>query len=289
MNKYKTAAVFREALDSKLKSISDKQNIDIQRLRRDVAFDRFLIRLFRMPSPPWALKGGYAMQLRTDSARATKDVDIAIKEAKLFSEDKDTRDQAIRTTLAQQAAIDVGDFFTFLITGPTTDLNGPPEGGIRFNVEARLADRTFQKFILDIGVGDVWSDSLEELESSDLLKFAGFEPQKLLAIPKEQQFAEKLHAYTLPRPADKPNSRVKDLIDMNLLIKEGMDTDQIFTVISSTFQKRNTHELNLTLSPPPTTWGASFTSMAIECNLDQNIDVGFKIVEDYVKKIKPTT
>jgi hypothetical protein len=31
-----------------------------------------------------------------------------------------------------------------------------------------------------------------------------------MAISKEQQFAEKLHAYTVPRP-DAPNSRVKDL------------------------------------------------------------------------------
>jgi hypothetical protein len=285
VNKYRNASIFREALESKIDSLAKKLAVDVDRLRRDVAFDRFLVRLFTMPSPPWALKGGYAMQLRTDSARATRDVDMALKDAKLFSEDKTERAQAIRAELAKQAALDLGDFFTFLITGPTSDLSGPPEGGIRFNVEARLDDRTFQKFILDIGAGDVWSDPLEELESSDLLKFAGFEPTKFLAIPKEQQFAEKLHAYTLPRPDARPNSRVKDLIDMNLLIGEGMNEKQLSTALNSTFERRNTHQLNLTLAPPPTTWGASFTSMAIECDLDPNIDVGFKIVSDYLKKL----
>lgn len=287
--KYKDASKFREALENKIVSKANKENLEVERLRRDVAFDRFLVRLFKMATPPWALKGGYAMQLRTDNARTTKDVDIALKEAKLFSENVDERRSAIRAELAKQAAIDLGDYFSFLITDPSVkDLSGPPEGGFRFNVEARLADRTFQKFILDIGSGDVWSDSLEELESSDILKFAGFEPQKLLAIPKEQQFAEKLHAYTLPRPEDRPNSRVKDLIDMNLLIDEGMDQQKLYQSINATFQKRNTHELNLTLAPPPNFWGDSFTSMAIECNLNKDLDQGFIYVSEYVKKIKTT-
>jgi len=37
-------------------------------------------------------------------------------------------------------------------------------------------------------------------------------------IAREQQFAEKIHAYTLPRSAT--NSRVKDLVDMALLISD---------------------------------------------------------------------
>jgi hypothetical protein len=35
-----------------------------------------------------------------------------------------------------------------------------------------------------------------------------------MAISKQQQFAEKLHAYMARRP-DAPNSRVKDLVDMS--------------------------------------------------------------------------
>jgi hypothetical protein len=38
-------------------------------------------------------------------------------------------------------------------------------------------------------------------------------------ISQEQQFAEKVHAYTLPRKT--PNSRVKDLVDILLLIENG--------------------------------------------------------------------
>ena len=83
MSKYKNAATFRAALEDRISNHSKKSGKDIPRLRRDVAFDRLLVRLFKMPSPPWALKGGYAMQLRIESARTTKDVDLALKEAAL--------------------------------------------------------------------------------------------------------------------------------------------------------------------------------------------------------------
>lgn len=284
MKKYTNATAFRTAIEDRISAISKKNQVDVQRLRRDVAFDRFLVRLFEMSSPPWALKGGYAMQLRTESARATKDVDLAVRDAELFSKDEKRQHQALQKILVEQANIDLGDFFSFLVTGPITDLNLPPEGGARFHVEARIADRTFEKFHLDIAAGDVWSNPLEQLESSDVLKFAGFEPKKLPAIPKEQQFAEKLHAYTLPRPENRPNSRVKDLIDMNLLIEQGMDEKQLFIVLNKTFERRNTHPLNLTLALPPATWGATFTSMAVDCDLNPDINVGFKIVADYLKK-----
>ena len=36
---------------------------------------------------PWVLKGGYAMELRMNVARTTKDIDLAIKESKLLSKD----------------------------------------------------------------------------------------------------------------------------------------------------------------------------------------------------------
>ena len=42
-------------------------------------------------------------------------------------------------------------------------------------------------------------------------------------ISAEQQFAEKLHAYTLPR-LERVNTRTKDLIDMVLLIRRETST-----------------------------------------------------------------
>jgi len=52
---------------------------DLQRMRRQAAFDRLLCRLFHEPDAPWLLKGGYAMELRIQAARTTRDVDLAIR------------------------------------------------------------------------------------------------------------------------------------------------------------------------------------------------------------------
>lgn len=75
--RYTTTAAFRRALEDRLQDIAGKESVDLQRLRRQVAFDRFLARLFHATQPgalPWVLKGGYAMELRIKTARTTKDI-----------------------------------------------------------------------------------------------------------------------------------------------------------------------------------------------------------------------
>jgi hypothetical protein len=72
---YKTAGAFRAALEARLQTRARDEKTDLQRLRRQVAFDRLLARLFSKGSKanyPWVLKGGYAMELRIRSARTTR-------------------------------------------------------------------------------------------------------------------------------------------------------------------------------------------------------------------------
>jgi hypothetical protein len=44
---YATAAAFRRALEERLKQTAQAEQVDINRLRRQVAFDRLLARLFQ--------------------------------------------------------------------------------------------------------------------------------------------------------------------------------------------------------------------------------------------------
>jgi hypothetical protein len=81
VKQYKTAGAFRTALETRLQTRAQVERTDLQRLRRQVAFDRFLARLFpKGPKGtyPWILKGGYAMELRIRSARTTKDIDLTL-------------------------------------------------------------------------------------------------------------------------------------------------------------------------------------------------------------------
>jgi hypothetical protein len=91
------------------------------------------------------------------------------------------------------------------------DLTAAPYGGARYPVEARMDARIFARFHLDVGIGDVVMRPLETVACQDWLGFAGIQGPQVQMIPREQQFAEKIHAYTLLRSAE--NSRVKDLVD----------------------------------------------------------------------------
>jgi hypothetical protein len=76
-----SAGAFRTALETRLQMGARAETTDLQRLRRQVAFDRFLARMFsKGPKAAylWLLKGGYAMELRMHAARTTKDIDSTL-------------------------------------------------------------------------------------------------------------------------------------------------------------------------------------------------------------------
>src|SRR5579863_4989141 len=133
---YHSAADFRRALEERLQHIARKEAIDLQRIRRELAFDRMLARLFHDQEPgklPWALKGGYAMELRISSARATKDIDLTFRVANPGELSNDT----LLQKLQDSAVADIGDFFVYTVGEPMADLEAAPYGGARFPVEAR--------------------------------------------------------------------------------------------------------------------------------------------------------
>src|SRR5260370_39224027 len=101
--------------------------------------------------------------------------------------------------LQSAAGISLGDWFEFTVGPASMDLTAAPYGGARYPVEARMDERVFARFHLDAGVGDVVMRPLETIVCRDWLGFAGIESSRVLMIAREQQFAEKIHAYTLPR------------------------------------------------------------------------------------------
>lgn len=210
---FQSATSFRKSLEARLLNYSQKSNIDLERLRRKVAFDRLLARFFDYSNPQWLLKGGYGLELRFAYARATKDIDLALVDRIAF----EITEELILELLQERAERPIDDYFTFQISAALKVLEGPPEGGFRFPVTSIVDGRKFVNFHVDVGVGDALVEPSEIIEGEDWLGFAGIAQAKICAISKEQQFAEKLHTYTKPR-IDSDNSRAKDLADMILLI-----------------------------------------------------------------------
>lgn len=277
---YKTAAAFRVALDTRLATLAKERGMPLHTLRLKVVIERLLARLFQSTSPTWLLKGGYAMELRyRPHARTTKDIDLTMRNSASASA-KEKLIEEIRDQLQEKAAIDLEDYFQYRIGSAKMELQGAPEGGARFPCDCLVAGKIYAQFHIDLGLGDYHGDSPEALQGEDYLGFAGIGPARVVAIPKTQQFAEKVHAYTFPW-ADRVNTRTKDLVDMVLLIERGMvDIASLLVALQQTFQTRSTHQLPVQLPPPPLQWNADFAEMAIEADLStQDLMKAFQILK----------
>jgi hypothetical protein len=281
---YASAGAFRRALEDRLKSASQSEQTDLNRLRRQVSFDRLLARLFRIEPAPWALKGGYALELLLKQARATIDIDLTMQRPATVGADAVDTNRAVREMLQNAAGVSLGDWFEYTIGPAVVDLDAAPYGGARYPVEARMDARIFAWFHLDVGIGDVVMQPLEVVECRDWLRFGGIGRPRVRMISREQQIAEKLHAYTLPRSA--PNSRVKDLVDLALLIGSARPSEKrVVDALCLTFERRKTHLIPSTLSPPPGDWQRRFRVLAEECGLSRDMASAFADVRSFFDRV----
>ena len=282
---YRTATAFRTALEDRINKAAAAENVQVNRVRRQVAFDRLLARFFRIDPAPWVLKGGYALELRFKTARATIDIDLTVQRVAATTEDE--ANQIVREMVQNNASFPLDDWFEYTIGAPTMDLDAAPYGGARYPVEAWMDGRVFARFHLDAGMGDAIMQPVESVECRDWLAFAGIASPVVPTISRQQQFAEKLHAYTLPRSST--NSRVKDLIDMALLIRSGkLEPEGAASALRLTFDRRKTHALPSVLLKPPPEWQGRFKSLAEECRLPANMTELFAEVETFFSQLAET-
>ncbi|MCA9285544.1 MAG: nucleotidyl transferase AbiEii/AbiGii toxin family protein [Phycisphaerales bacterium] len=285
---YASAAAFRQALEMRLRSVAQQRVVQIQGLRLKLAIERLLARLFHDPNPPWLLKGGYAMELRfRPRARTTRDLDLTLVES-VDPEALARRLVEVHEALMNTAVLDLGDYFEFTIPPARNELAAAPGGGGVFSVIAKVAGREFARFHLDIGFGDAVVGAPDRLHGDDLLAFAGIRPPTALAIPKTQQFAEKIHAYTFPW-TDRENTRSRDLVDMVLLIERGeLDRDAVRRAVVETFGHRRRHMAPTTLDSPPRAWATEFPAMATEAGISTtDLDEAFSILAAFWNRLRP--
>jgi hypothetical protein len=251
--RYRDASTFRQALEQRLKNVTDNEPGRLARVRKRVAFERLLARLVVAAPGRWLLKGGFALDMRLpDRARSTKDVDIQWHAAA-----NDLPDLLLDAT-----SIHAGDFFTFAIedAGVPEDRLG---GSRRFRVSTTLAGRPFETFALDVGLRTDDPIRGERLTTDGLLAFADVPPIEVDAIPLELHVAEKLHAYTRTYEGNRPSTRVKDLIDLALIAElSGLDAAVLTEAIAETFAQRRSHPVPTELPAPPEAWAAPYRRLA---------------------------
>lgn len=278
--RYATATAFRGALEQRLANTAANERTDLGRLRRRAVFERILARLTEPQERRWILKGGVALEIRLGNrARATKDLDLALVE-------HDTETHDVRDLLIEGLSIDVGDYFTFQV-GPPREIAPDQAGrpGWRFSVTANLAGRRFQEVRVEVVARTDELTNTEILEVPTAFQFADLPSVAVETVDRRQHFGEKLHALTRSY-GDRPNTRVKDLPDLLILISDGLKpTRELVEVVEHIFTVRGTHPMPTSIPDLPPAWARQYRDYALELDLDaSDIDVAHGRLDDYWRK-----
>ena len=145
-------------------------------------------------------------------------------------------------------------------------LEGPPGGGLRFVVVARLAGTELVRFKVDVSAADVVVGEFESYFSDPVLERLGFRRSRFPVYPVNQHFAEKLHALTLPR--DVENTRARDLVDLVWFIRHfTFRSDALAIACIATFERRATHPWPPVIDVPPDSWTRPYGVWRAELDL----------------------
>jgi predicted nucleotidyltransferase component of viral defense system len=278
---YTNAQNFRQALDERLKNMARQTNASINDLHRQVVFDRFLARL---DPERFVLTGGYSLELRLPKSRSTTDIDLYIRDQQILAANEDEQRQAILYALRQQAENEIPDHFSFHVERILGKLHGPKDGGIRCLVIARIDNKDYHRFHVDVAVVPEEVLKPEYITPSDKLAFAGVESKPVATLQLEEIFANKIHAYSRSRLSE--NTRVEDIIDMALLIESGLDDKKTLYALGKVFAASAAHQtIPTTLKPPPTTWQKDFYELSQRRNLTLSLEESFQRAKDFYERL----
>ncbi len=255
---YETAAGLRQAIDTRLNQRARTHHVEVNRLRRGLVFERIMRRLESTEPGEWVVKGGMVLEWRLGTrARATRDLDLV------------RRGQAVGGPELRERLVDLlaadkeEDRFLFEV-GPAQTL----DVGFRFSVNASLAGKVFASVRLDIAARGEELVSTERLQLPCALPgFDRLSPPQVEAAAPVQHLAEKLHALTRDH-GDRLNTRVRDLVDLVLLIElEMVRAADVLPVVRHVFASRGTHTVPLELPDPPGGWARDYAEEAAATSL----------------------
>ena len=247
--KYATAQAFRQALEERIRR--EYKGKDIPRIRKMIVFERLMARL----DERWILKGGYAIQLRTEKARTTQDVDLLAFEISL---------REIEDTFRNALDKNMGDHFEFFTSEKESIIEDVDS--VRFQVTARVAGRIFERFHVDVGFSYPLFQPVDYLEPPNYLAFAQIAPFTIPCYSIYQHIAEKVHAIWRPRKIQ--SSRVKDLVDLVLMANLASDiqADKLREAMVLVFEKRG-DQVPDSFHSFPNDWQPRYNRLAKEVDL----------------------
>jgi Domain of unknown function (DUF1814). len=106
----------------------------------------------------------------------------------------------------------------------------------------------------------------DRVSAPNSFAFAEIPGRQVETVSPAQHFAEKLHALT--RDYGRENSRVRDLVDLALIIERAdLAPAATFAAADRVFRARGTHEVPPSIPDPPPTWAIRYERLAIEVDI----------------------
>ena len=272
-----------------VRNLAAERGVDPARLRRHLTFQRLLARL--AGSQRWVLKGGFCLETRLGTAaRSTKDLDIA-----LISEEHAASALDVQDILVDEVSADpTGDGFRFDVELPmpiSADELG--NTGWRITVRATVDGSHFESIKLDIVARPAEiAGGVETLILEPILPgIPGHDPIAVPAVDVHQHAAEKLHAYGRIYARDRPSSRVKDLVDLVLLVEAGvLIPHRLGARLRQVYDVRDSSSPPSDLPRPPASWATPYAAMAAELGLTAtNTERAWSAVAAEYRRILPPT
>lgn len=229
IGRYETAQAWRRALNSRIRAEASRRGRPIQALARELAYQRFLARVFTGGDGGWVLKGGVGLLMRTPVARHSHDVDLV----HLHNLDEALAD------LRRIAAIDLGDAIAFEIGAAQNLTTGI---GATVPIHARIGAKTFQRFTIDVVTGRAIRGPVEHSVPSpvvDLDEVPALPP--FVLYPLSAQVADKVcAAFEQHGSGNLPSTRVRDLVDLVIIAcTHRMDAGELADAISAEAARRS--------------------------------------------------
>lgn len=261
---YETPQALRSALEHRLLARSTETGIGLDRLRRRVLFERIVARLQAADPGRWVLKGGMALEVRLrDDARLTKDIDLGLRD--YVANSADLHERLINALSADPD----GDEFVFTVRPPVPLVeDGRGHLTWRVKIAAHLADRPFGGIQLDVSPRAHELDDTDHLALPNSLDFAGIPAQVVEIVDVHRHAAEKFHAM-LRDFGDRENSRVRDLVDLVILIEHDLLTGPtVAAAARRVWAERDGVEPPSAIPPLPESWPDRYERIAADHDME---------------------
>ncbi len=275
MRRYASPAAFRAAIDVRLRAHARRAGAPVMVVRRQAALERLIVRLMRVAPGRWALKGGLALDTRLgDRARSSLDMDV----------DHAQGAAAAREDLQRSIVEDLGDNFSFAITGAEELRERDVNLAIRYRIECSVAGTPFEPLQMDVTITPPHVWEVEEARRPGLLADMGLGPIEVLLVPLERQIAEKLHAYT--RTYNGATTRAKDLVDFVLIrLLERVEARRLAREVRETFARRGTHPVPKQLPLPPTELEIAYRREAEDVGITTDVREAHRLAAGWLDPI----